>query len=226
MRLALILASALVAPSAFAANLLSNGGFEQPALGGGYTNYIAGSQAIAGWTVVDLNATPDNEVSIVTNAAFGNLGVVAHAGAQFMDLTGVVGRGKGVLSDAVATQVGAVYRLDFALGEFYVAGQGPYGVAAADLVLNGVWQQQFVNPVSLVGPGSDWVLQHFEFTATSTSTRVQITNSLNPLHSNLGTGLDSVSLQMVQPPVPEPGTWALMAAGLAGLGFMARRRQA
>jgi len=35
-------------------------------------------------------------------------------------------------------------------------------------------------------------------------------------------GIDNFSLA----PVPEPGTWALMLAGLAGLGWMGRRRKA
>ena len=36
-------------------------------------------------------------------------------------------------------------------------------------------------------------------------------------------GLDNVSADLVSAPVPEPGTWALMVAGLAALGRVARR---
>ena len=42
------------------------------------------------------------------------------------------------------------------------------------------------------------------------------------LNDSLGGSLDNVSLTAA---VPEPGTYALMAAGLLALGFIARRRQ-
>lgn len=35
-----------------------------------------------------------------------------------------------------------------------------------------------------------------------------------------------LSAQLPTPPIPEPGTWAMMALGLAGLSAVARRRQA
>ena len=39
-------------------------------------------------------------------------------------------------------------------------------------------------------------------------------------------GLDNVVINGTPAAVPEPGTWALMAAGLAGIGLIARRRRA
>lgn len=39
-------------------------------------------------------------------------------------------------------------------------------------------------------------------------------------------GANSLTLRVMTAPVPEPGSWALMAAGLAGLGLWTRRRMA
>lgn len=246
---ALFLAAlAVVAPSAQAANLLTNGGFETPVYVGlakgcwVYCNYGAGGSSagtsFAGWTVVDLGAggvdtspARDGYVSLVPNNAFSGYGVSSPYGSQFADLTGINGQGKGLRSDAVVTEVGATYQVSFALGEFWVAGQGSYGEAAVNVSINGVDQGLFRNLQSLTSAGSDWQTVSFNYVATSTLTSLQITNALGPGYSYLGTGLDNVSLSYlaaapVVASVPEPETYALMLAGLGLLSAAGRRRAA
>lgn len=233
-----------VAPSAHAVNLLTNGSFENPVYATKtgcwyYCNYGAGpvsaGTTFEGWSVVDLGAggvdtspARDAYVSLVPNNVFAGYGVSSPYGIQFADLTGVNGQGKGVRSDAVATEVGATYQVSFALGEFWVAGQGSYGEAAVNVSINGVDQGLFRNLQSLTSAGSDWQTVSFNYVATATSTRLQITNALGVGYSYLGTGLDNVSLSYLAPApvvasVPEPETYALMLAGLGVLGVVARR---
>jgi hypothetical protein len=57
-----VLLISLLASSALAANLISNGTFESPNIGGvGSVSYAAGSTAITGWTV---DTTPADGVQI------------------------------------------------------------------------------------------------------------------------------------------------------------------
>ena len=236
----------VAAPAAQAANLLTNGGFEDPVYATKtgcwyYCNYGAGpvsaGTTFAGWTVVDLGAggvdtspARDGYVSLVPNNVFSGYGVSSPYGIQFADLTGVNGQGKGVRSDAVVTEVGATYQVSFALGEFWVSGQGSYGEAAVNVSINGVDQGLFRNQQSLTSAGSDWQTMSFNYVATATSTRLQITNALGTGYSYLGTGLDNVSLSYVSGPpvvasVPEPETYALMLAGLGVMGALRRSRR-
>lgn len=222
MRTLIGIAAALTLAPAFGANLLINGGFESPSVGNSYVLYGNGSTAITGWTVVD----PANAggVAIQPSSQFASLGVVAQEGLQFVDLTGVNGQGKGLQSDAVSTVIGQKYRLSFELGEFWVRNYGSFGTAAVDVSINGVSQGSFINAVNLTAPGTDWQLETLDFVATSSSTRVKFVNLVGPSYSNLGTGLDAVSLQQVSAPVPEPSILALMLAGMGFCAVAARSR--
>ncbi len=233
MRRVSLLALAMVALAdgpAEAASLI-NGGFEQPGVAASI--YLSpGSTYITGWTTVDATPGGDSDLQYSNNAAFISYGVVASEGSHYIDLTGVSGRGKGVISDAVAVTAGSLYRVSFDVGAFYVRGQGSYGDATVDLLIDGALAGSFTNAMSLGSPGSDWQRFSYDFTADSPSVRLTFLSSTSLASSSLGVGLDNVTFdslggQAGGSAVPEPATWAMMIAGfgLAGAGLR-RRRQA
>jgi hypothetical protein len=210
------LALMLNAPVAQSA-LVVNGGFEAPDVAS-WMLLPAGSTHVTGWTVVG------NTISFQDNVAFGGLGVVGSEGQQFLDLSGIVGRGGGVRSDAIATTAGASYQLQFDLGAFFVSGQGSFGNATVDLWIDGVAQGSYTNLLGLTSPGSDWETQSLIFVATGASTSLEFRSSLSLLSSDLGVGLDNIRLDALAPAnVPEPGSAWLLLGGLLGLAGRVRR---
>lgn len=211
-------------PASAGPNLLSNGGFEQPLVSVAF--YGTGSTAITGFTVANLPGG-SGSVSLVNNSAFGNLGVVASQGAQFVDLTGNVGRGAGIRSDDFATLLGATYAVTFDVGAFYVAGYGSFGDATVDLYVNGVLAGSFQKTMSLKGPGSIYQTFSHSFVGTGAPTNVAFYASQSAASSDLGVGLDNVGVSMTAPPpvtgVPEPAAWALMIGGFGMAGASLRR---
>jgi hypothetical protein len=189
-----------------------NGSFENPSLVGPSFKNI-GDTSITGWTVVG------NEIAIQSNAAFGGQGVVASDGQQLLDLTGNVGRGGGVRSDAFATVAGQAYHLSFDVGAFFVAGQGSFGNATVDVWVNDVSSGSYTNLLGLSSAGSDWETQGLDFVAATASTVLEFRSSLSTTSSNLGVGLDNVRLAEVTSSVPEPGTAALALGALAALAL-------
>lgn len=220
----LALSVSTAGPAAAAA--FTNGSFEQPA--GVVTLAMhAGSTFLPGWTVVDATPGGDDDVQYTSNGAFGGLGVVASDGAYFLDLTGNVGRGKGVASSLIDVVVGQTYRVAFDVGAFFVRGQGSYGNATVDLLVNDVAAGSFTNTLGLTTPGSDWERFSYEFTATGATAKLTFLSSTALTSSNLGVGLDKVTFDRVvtAPGVPEPSTWALLLAGFGGAGAMLRARR-
>lgn len=221
--------SALGSGPAAAATLI-NGGFEQPGVAGMLT-LTPGSTKVTGWTAVDTTPGGDTDVQYLNSAAYSSLGVVASEGAHFLDLTGSVGRGKGVVSDAIAVTSGEQYRIAFDVGAFYVRNQGSFGDATVDLLVNGVLAGSFTNIMDLKGPGSDWQRFSYDFTADAPSVRLTFLSSTSLASSNLGVGLDNVTFDSmggapVGGAVPEPATWAMMIAGFGLAGASLRRRRA
>ena len=232
MRRVLLLATAmtmLASGPALAASLV-NGGFEQP--GGLAAAFLPpGSTYITGWTTVDATPGGDSDVQYSSNASFGSYGVVASEGTHYLDLTGVSGRGKGVISNAVAVNAGEKYRVAFDVGAFFVAGQGSYGDATVDLLVNGLLAGSFTNTMDLKAAGSDWRRFSYDFTAASPSVRLTFLSSTSLASSSLGVGLDNVTFESlggapVGSAVPEPATWAMMIAGFGLAGASLRRRRA
>lgn len=216
-RTGMALVALLACGGASAANLVTNGSFEAPDIvGGGYVLYTTGSTAISGWTVIgpagdSVQLTPDTY-----------LGLQADDGRQWMDLTGIYGYDKGLRSDAFATTVGATYRISFAVGNYI-----PFGPSTVGLSISGGPEQLFANPSVAANPKSpmNWASFSVDWVADATSAQLSFLGRANgALSNNAGIGLDSVVVERIGAPVPEPGTYALMAFGLGLLSLTARRR--
>lgn len=208
---AVALAASALGASA-APNLLTNGSFETITgfvnQGNDTMSLLAGSTVITGWTVVT-----DTTAWIGPTNPFG---LSASDGSYFLDLTNYqAGAPFAGLRQTIATTPGSTYRLSFDLGGSTFWGR-PDSLSASAAGASAT----FTTPSS--GTNNDWYHESMLFVATGASTAV----TLQGLTGINYIGLDNVSVEFVSAaPVPEPGNWALLAAGLAPLLLIARRRR-
>lgn len=169
--------------------------------------YPSGSTAITGWTALGPGDMQNTRTEFVP----------ANDGAQWVDLTGYSGYDKGIVSDPIATEIGRTYRLSFDLGAYE-----PFGNATASVSINGGVPSLFVN---LYQSGvMDWERKSLNWVADAAAASIQFLGVANGVFSNdQAIGLDNVVFEKVVP-VPEPGTYALLALGLGCIGFTVRRR--
>jgi len=200
-----VLAAAWV-PAA-AQNLLLNGGFEASS---------------------STTATPPGWFNL--GAANGVLSYAAittqpvYEGLRFYDVgahgSGVAAIGEGV-GQTFATLAGATYRLSFGLsgenlGSAIETLRVNAGDASMDYALTPTGSGIFARP---------FATETFTFNAVATTTTLNfILQSVVGTAGNNDPLLDGISVELVSAaPVPEPESWALLLAGLAGVGVVQRR---
>jgi len=214
---AAVAALALAAAPASAAELVTNGGFEdigagaQPEGWGGLTYYVDGTHPgnvlLPGWTVdagsVDLTDT---------HTVWGP----AATGEYSLDINGW---DAGTISQALNTVIGQTYTVTFAYSRNAAGAPDP---ATADVSAGGnVFHVSAANDPALFGYGGHmlWQTGAFSFVGTGHDTiQLQAT-----VPGNGGVFFDNVS---VMGGAPEPAAWALMIGGFGLAGASLRRRRA
>lgn len=213
--IALVVAASTLGAGVAHANLLVDGGFDNPTINpipfGFYTNYgPANSDPHYGGTSFDS----------AWQITRGNVDLVQQAGGwpappvsqpYYLDLNGNTA---GTIAQSFATVIGQRYALTFSYSNNPGGSPNPDRASVAAGSLSTTIQHYGATTSNL-----NWTQFSGVFTATSTSTTLsfsQIDDCCNG-----GILLDSVNVSAV----PEPATWMMMILGFFGLGFAGYRRR-
>lgn len=197
-------------PAAASAQLVTNGGFEDPVISDPCCD-TSPPAPLPGWV-----ATPN--VNVV-NGFFNGTGSpgptnLAYEGNQYLDLVGQGGTGS--ISQLLTTLTpGQVYTLTFAYSNNGFSPNESMS-ASADFSIDGLLGS--VTHSTATSTNLDWQIFSGNFTATGADTLSFINTAGGP---NEGVLLDAISVAAV----PEPATWAMMLLGFGAMGFAMRRNR-
>lgn len=197
------IALCLAAPfAAHAGELIVNGSFEDPGVNAGTWSIL---KNMPGWTASGSGIEVRNGVAGTT--PFGN---------NFVELDTHHANSNSWMAQTVTTDIGKRYTLSY----HYSPRAGVAG-NSNDITVSWNGIALTTNAGSGVG-NSNHVWQMFSHTVKGTGSDT-VSFMAGGLQDTYGGSIDNVSLMAA---VPEPGTYALLAAGLAAVGFVARRRSA
>lgn len=214
--------SLLLTAPAMWANLLTNGGFEQPHVTGATSQeFLAGSTDIPGWLVVP--GYPADVTIMRDDFTIGNLTFLPQSGTQSLNLTGdLSGEAAGVLQN-VDLKIGDDYLLTFFVGNEDNSAPNFTLDASASLTLDGAFIGIYTNGNN-THHAVNWKQFQFAFTATQTANSIEFQNATVPNEDYIG--LDGVTLQDITDKrvteTPEPATIGLTGLALLAAGW--RRR--
>lgn len=208
-------AAALAFAGTTDAATLANAGLESAAPP--FIESVGAGTTANGWTAVGAN------IEFVRNGFSGAGDVIqsAHEGEWFVDLNGV--QGPAAIQQSVATDAGQQYRIDF-----WMSGNpGPLGTTTSGgpKTLDVLWNGAVVGSFSYTHlPGDRWNNLRWEdhsvFVRGLGALDALMFRSTSTFYSDAGPFVDALSITAV----PEPGTWAMLAAGLGLLGVVGARR--
>jgi PEP-CTERM motif len=203
--IATALCALMAAPSLALASvdLVVNGSFEAKTQANGTWNVY---QSLLGWSTLQGSGIE------VRNNKEGT----AFDGKNFVELDGHRGPGNTLMAQTIATLSGQLYDLRF----FYSARPNFTNVASNGIMV--AWNGVDLLP-ELKGAGTNqhnWLEVHHQVLGTGSDT---LSFRATGLNDSYGGSIDKVSLTAA---VPEPGTYALMVAGLLAMGLVSRRRKA
>ncbi len=192
-----IIGMSVLLGSGLHADVLVNGGFET----GDFT----------GWTVTGVANVCDGPTEFCGNPFEGNFSVNLNSGES---------AASAVISQTFATDPGTTYAVTFAYGIMDFVGGSAQQLQVEvistlagnhDLLNQTVTSPPSIDPGGAFNAQVNYQLFTFSFVADDTSATLQFTDVAGNPSGSIDGKLDAASVD----PVPEPGTMALIAAGLA-----------